>query len=126
MEKKARHKWDVLKLEDKENIKKAKVDYYCRQYDFRYNRISIRNQSTCWGSCSAQGNLNFSYKIIFLLPEEQDYIVVHELCHLKEQNHSRNFWNLVKKFCQSIKKYTKIFKIKANNYLEINGLLNSG
>jgi len=92
---------------------KAKVDYYCRQYDFRYNRISIRNQSTRWGSCSAQGNLNFSYKLIFLTPEEQDYIVVHELCHLKEQNHSRNFWNLVKKILPEYKKIHKNIQNKS-------------
>jgi predicted metal-dependent hydrolase len=92
---------------------KAKVDYYCRQYDFRYNRISIRNQSTRWGSCSAQGNLNFSYKIIFLLPEEQDYIIVHELCHLEEQNHSRDFWNLVKKILPEYKKIHKNIQNKS-------------
>jgi len=92
---------------------KAKVDYYCRQYGFQYNRISIRNQSTRWGSCSSRGNLNFSYKIIFLLPEEQDYIIVHELCHLKEQNHSRDFWNLVKKILPEYKKIHKNIQNKS-------------
>ena len=86
-----------------EELIKAKVDYYCQRYNFKYRRISIRNQSTRWGSCSAQGNLNFSYKLIFLTPEEQDYIVVHELCHLKEQNHSRNFWDLVEKIIPEYK-----------------------
>jgi len=91
---------------------KSKVDYYCRQYNFKYNRISIRNQSTRWGSCSSKGNLNFSYRLIFLLPEEQDYIVVHELCHLKEQNHSKNFWSLVREILPNYKLLHKRIKLK--------------
>ena len=91
---------------------KSKVDYYCRRHGFEYNRISIRNQSTRWGSCSARGNLNFSYKLIFLLPEEQDYIVVHELCHLKEQNHSRNFWALVEEIIPNYRELRKSIKRK--------------
>ncbi len=64
-------------------------------YDFRVGRVSIRNQSTRWGSCSSKGNLNFNYKIALLSPELADYIVVHELCHLGQFNHSQKFWDLV-------------------------------
>jgi len=92
---------------------KAKVDYFCRKKNFQYNRISIRNQSTRWGSCSSDGNLNFSYKLIFLTPEEQDYIVVHELCHLEEQNHSRNFWSLVESILPEYKKAHRSIREKA-------------
>ncbi|MCK5044903.1 M48 family metallopeptidase [Candidatus Parcubacteria bacterium] len=68
----------------------------CNQlYNFSFNRISIKNQKTRWGSCSRKQNLNFNYKILFLPKKFADYIVVHELCHLKEFNHSQNFWNLV-------------------------------
>lgn len=73
----------------------AKVKMLNEKYGYRYNRISIRNQKTCWGSCSRKGNLNFNYKIMFLPENIQDYIVVHELCHLKEFNHSKKFWGLV-------------------------------
>lgn len=64
-------------------------------YGYTYNRISIKNQKTCWGSCSRRANLNFNYKILFLPPAIQDYIIVHELCHLREFNHSPRFWELV-------------------------------
>lgn len=64
-------------------------------YQFRFSKISIRNQRTRWGSCSSRGNLNFNYKIIFLPEKMIDYIIIHELCHLKELNHSPKFWRLV-------------------------------
>lgn len=64
-------------------------------YGFEYGRVSIRNQRTRWGSCSAKGNLNFNYRIVFLTPQQQDYIVAHELCHLQQMNHSPAFWELV-------------------------------
>ena len=68
-----------------------------KEYEYPYNRVSIRNQKTCWGSCSSKRNLNFNYRILFLPSEQADYIITHELCHLKEMNHSPRFWKLVEK-----------------------------
>lgn len=85
------HKQEALKLV-KEKIKK-----YNQAYQFFYKKISIRNQKTRWGSCSKAGNLNFNYKIIFLPERSAEYIIAHELCHLKEFNHSMRFWGLVAK-----------------------------
>jgi len=78
-----------------EKLVRGKVGRFNGFYKFEFHRISIRNQKTRWGSCSSRGNLNFNYKIIFLPDQMADYIVAHELCHLKEMNHSRRFWDLV-------------------------------
>ena len=62
-----------------------------------FNKISIRDMSSRWGSCSSRGNLSFSLKLIFTREEVLEYVVAHELCHLKEMNHGKNFWQLVEK-----------------------------
>jgi predicted metal-dependent hydrolase len=74
---------------------KERLQYFNQYYDLQYKNISIKNQRTRWGSCSSKKNLSFNYKIIFLPKEYQDYLIVHELCHLKEMNHSKGFWDLV-------------------------------
>ena len=65
------------------------------QVDFKWNRVAIKNTQTRWGSCSSKKNLNFSFKIVYLSEEEQNYLIVHELSHLLQMNHSKNFWHLV-------------------------------
>lgn len=81
---------------------------------FKFNKVMIKDQKTRWGSCSKKRNLNFNYKILFLPAKLRDYIIIHELCHLKELNHTSKFWKLVAK---SIPDYQKIIK-----ELKINGL----
>ena len=71
------------------------LEYYSKHHSISVGKIAIRNQRSRWGSCSKRGNLNFNYKIVFLKPEIQDYVIVHEICHIKEFNHAKSFWNLV-------------------------------
>ena len=66
--------------------------YYAKLIGVKYKHITIRNQRTKWGSCSSQGNLNFNCLLMLAPPEVVDSIVVHELCHLKEMNHSDKFY----------------------------------
>jgi len=72
-----------------------RLAYFNQFYNFRFSAITIRNQKTRWGSCSRKGNLNFNYKLSLLPAAVADYIIVHELCHLAEFNHSLRFWDLV-------------------------------
>ena len=91
-----------------------RLDYFNTYYGFKWNKVSIKNHKTRWGSCSRKGNLNFNYKIALLSEESADYIIVHELCHLKEMNHSRKFWDLV---ARSIPSYLSIRKdLRKNGY----------
>ncbi len=93
-------------LENKEQARTLileKLVYFNSFYNFKYNLVSIRDQKTRWGSCSSKGNLNFNYKILFLESDLADYIVIHELCHLKEMNHGANFWQQVELQCPDYK-----------------------
>lgn len=72
-----------------------KLLHFNTHYHFTYLGVSIRSQRTRWGSCSRHRHLSFNYRIIFLPEVLQNYIIVHELCHLKEMNHSSHFWKLV-------------------------------
>ncbi len=76
-------------------LARERVCYFNAQYGFQFKNISIKNQKTRWGSCSSKRNLNFNARIAFLPAHLADYIIVHELCHLKELNHSPAFWQLV-------------------------------
>ena len=69
----------------------ARTAYFAEQMGVTYGRITIREQKTRWGSCSSKGNLNYNWKLILMPQEILDYVVVHELAHRKEMNHSARF-----------------------------------
>ena len=74
---------------------RQRLDYFIPRVGRAPGRVAIRDQKSRWGSCSQKGNLNFNWKLIMAPPQALDYVVVHELCHLYEFNHSPRFWSLV-------------------------------
>ena len=87
-----------------------KTAYYAPLVGVTYGRITIRTQHTRWGSCSAKGNLNFNC-LLMLAPEAvRDYVVVHELCHRKEMNHSKAFWAHVERVLPDYRQSRKWLK----------------
>jgi predicted metal-dependent hydrolase len=104
--------------ERKQGIELAKkliperVAYFAKQMDVTYGRITIREQKTRWGSCSSKGNLNFNWKLVLFEPELLDYVVVHELAHRIEMNHSANFWIIVESVLPDYKERRKRLREK--------------
>jgi predicted metal-dependent hydrolase len=88
----------------------AKLEYWNKFYDFEWGRVAIRDQSTRWGSCSSKRNLNFTWKTLHLPEHLQDYLIVHELCHLENPNHSKKFWSAVAETLPNYKALRKELK----------------
>ena len=93
-----------------QELANSRISHFNTFYQFKINRIAIKNQKTRWGSCSKKGNLNFNYKIALLPHHLADYVIVHELCHLEQLNHSPKFWALVSKTIPDYKKIKREFK----------------
>ena len=87
-----------------------RVRYYAPIVGVTYGQIAIRTQHTRWGSCSSKGNLNFNCLLALVPPEVLDYVVVHELCHRKELNHSARFWSEVEKILPNYHMHRKWLK----------------
>ena len=76
-----------------------RLNYLAQKHGFTYNRVFIRNQKTRWGSCSSRGNISLNDQLLFLPRDTVEYLMVHELCHRRQLNHSRAFWKLVESHC---------------------------
>ena len=106
----------ITEEERKAGIKEAMIRipertaYFAARMGVSYGRITIREQKTRWGSCSTRGNLNFNWKLVLMQPEVLDYVVVHELAHRKEMNHSAAFWAVVEKELPDYRERRKILK----------------
>lgn len=101
----------AMNKEAARTIINERVRHWNTHYRLPIGKITIRNQKNRWGSCSKKGNLNFNYKLAFMPPEIRDYVIVHEICHVKEFNHSRSFWNLVVEAIPNHKELRKRLRI---------------
>lgn len=86
---------------------KKRVDKLSTQLGLSYNRLIIRGQKTRWGSCSYKGNLSFNWKLLMAPEPVIDYVIIHELTHLKEMNHTKSFWQLVAEHCPRWREHRK-------------------
>lgn len=93
--------------EQASSLLQLRVKRFSQQMGLSYNRVFIRNQKSRWASCSYRRNLNFNWRLVMVPEPVLDYVVVHELCHLKEMNHSKSFWNLVGRYCPDWREYRK-------------------
>jgi predicted metal-dependent hydrolase len=92
---------------------RARVDSHCESLGLSCRRIGVRDQKSRWGSCSSNGNLSFSWRLIMAPPHVLDYVAAHEVAHLREMNHSPRFWALVRR---AVPEYEK-----AQGWLKANG-----
>jgi predicted metal-dependent hydrolase len=105
---------DNFRSIDKAAAKKtiiSRLNQLAAQHGFTYSRVSIRNQRTRWGSCSAKGNISLNIKLVALPQELADYVILHELTHTRVHDHSKKFW-------QELEKYTENGKAKAKRLVE--------
>lgn len=102
--------FDWLRQRALEYIPK-RVEDFSSEYEFNYNTVKIKKLTSRWGSCSSKKNLSFNLKLMYFNYEVIDYVIVHELCHLKEMNHSKKFWNLVEEIIPNYKDYRKELNI---------------
>ncbi len=84
-----------------------RADYFAEEMGVEYDQIEIRNQRTKWGSCSTTGTLGLNWRLMMAPPDVVDYIVIHELAHLREQNHTDEFWSLVAEYDPEYKSHSE-------------------
>ena len=92
-----------------------RINYFSNLLGFKYSKIEIKGYKTRWGSCDKYKKITLNYKLSMLDKELIDYVIIHELCHLKHLNHSKNFHNLVKSYLQNEQILRK--KLKSKYYL---------
>lgn len=101
-------------IEEAAELIKKRTAEYSTILGVNYNNIRIKDTKTRWGSCSSKRNLNFNYRIIMAPDNIMDYIIIHELCHLKHMNHGKKFWETVELFMPDYK--------ECKEWLKLNGM----
>lgn len=93
------------------------VKFYAEKLGVEYHKITIRNQATRWGSCSSKGNLSFNLRIMCAPKEMIEYVVLHEVMHLKHFNHSQAFWSAIEEIMPNYKECVNYFKQYGQNFM---------
>lgn len=93
-----------------------RTEFFAKKLGVTYSKIRIGNQRTRWGSCSSKGTISYNWKLILMPTAVMDYVVVHELCHLIEMNHSPRFWNMVEQVMPNYKEYRRWIKENGSRY----------
>lgn len=109
----------IALVEEALKVIPERVEYFAKVIGVTYGKITIRNQKTRWGSCSSKGNLNFNCLLMLAPPEVLDYVVVHELCHRKQMNHSKAFWLEVEKVLPDYKEARKWLKEEGSQMITL-------
>ena len=110
---------DIRKMKDEaKRVIPDRVKYYAGIMGVTFGKITIKNQKTRWGSCSSKGNLNFNCLLMLTPDKVRDYVVIHELCHLKQMNHSKMFWAEVEKVMPDYKVYRQWLSQNGNMLIE--------
>ncbi|MGE4444361.1 MAG: M48 family metallopeptidase [Candidatus Altimarinota bacterium] len=86
------------------------LDKYSGDLGILYNKFYVKNLKTKWGSCSSIQNISLNFKLVHLPLKFLRYVIIHEVCHLKEKNHGKKFWELVGKYCEDYKEIRKELK----------------
>ncbi|MGE5417760.1 MAG: M48 family metallopeptidase [Acidobacteriota bacterium] len=109
---------DVLRNHAKALIKQ-RLDEIKERLDCEYNKVVVRDQKTRWGSCSPKKNLSFNWRLLLMPPEVLDYVIVHELCHIIELSHSKEFWNIVESILPDYNEKRKWLRANGRIYSEV-------
>lgn len=110
---------DIRKMKDEaKRVIPDRVKYYAGIMGVTFGKITIKNQKTRWGNCSSKGNLNFNCLLMMTPNKVRDYVVIHELCHLKQMNHSKMFWAEVEKVMPDYKVYRQWLSQNGNMLIE--------
>jgi predicted metal-dependent hydrolase len=105
---------DFLKREARRDLQKA-AERYADVLDVKVKRLSIRDQSSRWGSCTSSGSLSFSWRLILAPPFVLDYLAAHEVAHLVEMNHSPRFWKVVGRICNHVERAKRWLDAEGND-----------
>lgn len=88
-----------------------RLRHWSGQMGLSFNRMSVKDQRSLWGSCSRKGNLNFNWRLVLAPIEVLDYVVIHELAHLKEMNHSPRFWTIVRQWSPDYRSHRRWLRL---------------